>query len=157
MMLNVNSATIPEGVAMYHYVHIHMCLSKTRLPSGVIKHGWLENEPFLSDFPQEKPPFKPGIFECQVWLPEGNSHKIPLNHHFPMVSYGFLWLNPPLFCLEIEAETEPLVKRRKRRVGLLLLDTAESSKVPLTRVLPLRLKRSTVKAFYDHYPLVNQW
>lgn len=27
------------------------------------------------------------------------------------------------------AETEPLVKRRKRRVGLLLLDTAESSKV----------------------------
>ena len=31
------------------------------------------------------------IFNSYVCLPDGNSHQIPLNHHFPMV---FLWFSP---------------------------------------------------------------
>ena len=38
------------------------------LPSGVIKHGMLENGPFIGDCPicYIKPPFSSGIFHCHV-------------------------------------------------------------------------------------------
>ena len=44
---------------------------ETSIYTPVIKHGWLENGPFIGDFPSYKPQFSSGIFHCHVWLPEG--------------------------------------------------------------------------------------
>ena len=43
--------------------------------------------PLIDDFPNYKPPFSNRGFSSQTcgWLPEGKSHKIALNLHFPMV------------------------------------------------------------------------
>ena len=55
----------------------------------------MENGPFINDYQIaiETSIQKPAIFQPCLMKPDGKSHKIPLNHHFPMVflwsSYGF--------------------------------------------------------------------
>ena len=57
------------------------------------KYGVLENGPFISDFPMTIALHFgdfPAMFDA---FPEGITHQIPLNHHFPMIfpwfSYGW--------------------------------------------------------------------
>ena len=50
----------------------------SRLPFGVIKHGLLENGPFIGT-----PPFSSAISQCHVWWPEGT---IDYHHRLPLVT-----------------------------------------------------------------------
>ena len=61
----------PMVITMEHLPYFP--ITNHEYPS-VIKHGWLENGPFINDFPVQEPPFLEKIFQLAMFEYQRVSH-----------------------------------------------------------------------------------
>ena len=90
------------------------------------------------------------IFYSYVQLPEGKSHKIPLNHHFPIV---FLW---PLFQFANCEPSFPKAKNHPAAPGAAFADDRSSQvlgRSGMSSITPLLWEMEKPKKMTIRYPL----